>query len=408
MFSPSRWGAIAGYSVLALALVIDGCSDGAHKTAENAAGSAASSSTAAAGAFAGEPSEEGGAQANVGGAPAVDDSSYAGAGNGECRPGQTRCNGQLGFQRCAPDGVWGATQSCGGYSENGTSSYCALFDMGDELPWAACVDPACAWWHQSGLDTGEQHPGVCLGEDQIRPCIAGILRRAEPCGGVCRRVGELDGRVLGYCDAGCDEGARECLGGALYRICENGRWSTAARACADGAECLPLAHSAYPDIKCGGACEPSTSRCSADGSGISMCSEGGEWEAQPPCVLGHCVQAGATAQCQTECKPGEHACAFDGSGDERVCGDTGLWGELTACGAGTTCRVGTAGALGCLACVGSSLAGGNAWGVADSRCDESGLAQCGADNVFEAGSPCAKDQTCTELTRGAGTLGYCE
>src|SRR6478752_4541382 len=35
-----------------------------------------------------------------------DDYSYAGSSdeNGKCRPGQTRCHGDLGFQRCTPDG----------------------------------------------------------------------------------------------------------------------------------------------------------------------------------------------------------------------------------------------------------------------------------------------------------------
>ena len=410
MFSPSRWRAFAGLLAVAMVVAVDGCSDDAGKPAGNTAGSAASSPTAAAAGVGGEASGEGGTDAAVGGAPAVDDSSYAGAGEagaGECRSGQTRCHGQLGFQRCTPDGVWGPAQSCGGYSENGTSSYCAAFDTGDGL-WAACVDPACAWWHESGLDTGDKHPGVCVADDQIRSCIAGILRQPEACAGVCQRIGELDGRVLGYCDAECGEGARECLGGALYRVCENGRWATDARVCDDGAECLPLSHSTQPDIKCGGACEAFTSRCSADGSAVSVCNEAGEWEDKPACALGRCVQSGANAQCQTECRPGEHACAFDGATDERLCNEVGLWGDATACDAGATCRIGTAGSLGCLACVGTAIAGGNAWGVADSRCDESGLAQCGQDNVYEPGSACAKGQTCAELARGAGTLGYCK
>ena len=403
MFSPSRWRALAACSVVAVVVTVDGCSDGARKNAGNAAGAGAMAGDAGA---AGEVGEAGTGAAS-GGAPAVDDSSYAGAGDTECRSGQTRCLGQLGFQRCTPDGVWGATQSCGGYSENGTSSYCAAFDTGGGL-WAACVDPACAWWHESGLDTGDKHPGVCVGDDEIRPCISGILRQAEKCVGRCEAIGKLDGRALGYCNAVCAEGARECLGGALYRVCQDGRWSTEAEACKDGAECLPLAHSDYPDIKCGGACETYTSRCNADGSSISVCSEAGAWEDQPACLLGHCVQSGPNAQCQTECHPGEHACAFDGAAEERVCSDRGLWSEATACDAGARCRLGTAGALGCLACVGTKIVGGNAWGVADSHCDEAGLSQCGADNTYDAGSACAKGQTCSELSRGAGTLGYCK
>ena len=148
--------------------------------------------------------------------PATDDSSYAGGSDqdGKCRSGQTRCHGDLGFQRCTPDGTWGASQTCGGYSENGTSSYCAVVDDGGG-PWAACIDPACWWWLKSGVKLGDGRAGVCVGDDQLRPCQASSLSRPEPCVGLCRRVGEIDGRVLGYCDDGCEEGERECLTGPL-------------------------------------------------------------------------------------------------------------------------------------------------------------------------------------------------
>ena len=351
-------------------------------------------------------------EATTGGAAAgsstQDDSSYAGnnSTDGECRSGQTRCHGQLGFQSCTPDGVWGTTQSCGGYSVNGTSSYCALFDQGDGPPWAACVDPACWWWKQSGLDPAEEVGGVCVGNDQVRVCRGGILGRKAACVGTCKSVGEIDGRELGYCTSSCNEGDRECLGGSLYRECVAGEWSTVARACADGVSCQPLAQSPHPDIKCGGACEAGTSRCSADGSGVEVC-EDEAWAAKPPCMLGRCVQAGAQAQCQTECVPGEHACAFDGASLELSCSEQGLWGEPSDCDAGASCRVGTAGALGCLDCVGSEIAGGNAWGVADSRCSEEGVATCGTDNTFGAAEPCAAGQSCVGLERGAASLAYC-
>src|SRR5258706_9517574 len=100
----------------------------------------------------------------------TDDSSYAGSGDedGKCQPGQTRCHGDLGFQRCTPDGEWGSSQTCGGYSDNGTSSYCAVIDEGGG-PWAACIDPACFWWLKSGVKLGDGRVGVCVGEDQLRP-----------------------------------------------------------------------------------------------------------------------------------------------------------------------------------------------------------------------------------------------
>jgi len=224
---------------------------------------------------------------------------------------------------------------------------------------------------------------------------------------VCLRVGELDGRALGYCADVCQDGARECLGGSLYRECVAGRWVTEAQSCPNSAECLPLAESQYPDIKCGGPCDAGTARCTQDRSAIETCSQQHEWTPQPPCALGRCVRSAAQAQCQTECKPGEHACAFDGAAAELVCDDAGLWGELTACEAGATCRVGTSGALGCLKCVGPAVPGGNAWGVADSHCDDVGVAEC-ADGDYGVGEVCGDGQACIELSRGAATLAYCQ
>ncbi|HXK16557.1 MAG TPA: hypothetical protein VNG33_02040, partial [Polyangiaceae bacterium] len=203
------------------------------------------------------------------------------------------------------------------------------------------------------------------------------------------------------------EGERECLGGALYRECVNGRWSSQAQTCADGEPCQPLASGPHSDIKCGGACEAGTSRCSLDGTSVEHCNDALEWEATAPCALGRCVASAAQAQCQTECKPGERACAFDGAPNERVCNDVGLWNEPTACEVGATCRIGSGGAQGCLTCVGPSVAGGNVWGVADSHCAD-GVAQCADSNDYSAGTPCPEGQSCAEVTRGAATLAYCK
>jgi hypothetical protein len=347
---------------------------------------------------------------SAGASGAPDSTGYGGSGTegDTCLPGLTRCHGQLGFQRCTPEGVWGVTQTCGGYSENGTSSYCALVDSGEE-PWAACVDPACWWWIDSGLAGAEDQAGVCVGTSSLRPChVDGILGRAIPCSGVCRTVGELDGRALGYCDPLCEDGERECLAGPLYRECQGGVWSSSARVCEGGEECQPLSLGIHSDIKCGGACELGSSRCSADGTSVESCTEQGEWEAMAPCLLGRCVRSGAQAQCQTECAPGQRACASDGAASEAVCGETGLWGEPTPCEVGSSCRVGTSGALGCVECVGSELSGGNAWGVADSYCEAAALVACGPDNAYQAAEPCAGGQSCVELSRGAARLAYCQ
>lgn len=344
------------------------------------------------------------------GASGANDSSYAGYGTdgATCLPGLTRCHGELGFQRCEPGGVWGESQTCGGYSENGTSSYCAVVDSGGE-PWAACVDPACWWWLESGWDGANENAGVCVGGDSIRVCHAdGILSRAMPCEGVCRVVEELDGRSLGYCDPECEEGERSCLVGPLYRECVAGVWSTQTRACEGGAECLPLASGNRADIKCGGACETGTSRCAPGGAAVETCDDEREWKPLKDCLLGRCVRAGAQAQCQTECAPGEHACGFDGDDSELLCSEAGLWAAPTPCAEGSVCRTGIRGALGCLSCVGSEVPSGNAWGVADSRCEGDALAACGADNQFGAPVDCPAGQSCQQLERGAAVLAYCE
>ena len=408
MFPTSRLRSAVPWCALAVVAGVAACGENAARKPENAASSRASSGQAGAGSELNSGGAGRAATGGLAGSSAQDDSSYAGnnSADGECRSGQTRCHGQLGFQSCTPDNVWGATQSCGGYSVNGTSSYCALFDQGDGPPWAACVDPACWWWKQSGLDPAEEVGGVCTGNNQVRVCRGGTLGRPTACAGTCQRVGELDGRELGYCSSSCNEGERECLGGSLYRECLAGGWSTEVRVCADGALCQPLALSSQPYIKCGGACEAGTSRCSADGSSVEVC-EDEAWVAKPPCPLGRCVQAAAQAQCQTECVPGEHACAFDGADSELLCNEQGLWGESSDCEAGVSCRIGTAGALGCLACAGSEVAGGNAWGVADSRCADGGVETCGADNTFGPAEPCAAGQSCVGLERGAASLAYC-
>lgn len=410
MFPTSRLLILVSCGACLFASLVSACSENPAAQAVGGAGESTTNGGAAGqegadvGAVAGDSS--GGKNSDPSN---TDDYSYAGSGgeDGKCRPGQTRCHGELGFQRCTPDGMWGASQSCGGYSDNGTSSYCAVVDDGGG-PWAACIDPACWWWLKNGAELGDGRTGVCVGSDQVRPCEASSLSRPQQCAGLCRRVGEIDGRVLGYCDDACVEGERECLTGPLYRECVNGRWSTTPRACDAGEACQPLALGAHADIQCGGDCAPGTSRCGAEGASVERCSDDGTWEAPVECLLGRCVHDGAQAQCQTECKPGEHACDRDGGTSELVCSELGLWSEPLACAEGARCRIGVAGALGCLSCVGPELVGGNAWGVADSRCVADAVAACGEDNQYGAAEGCAPGQACVEVKRGQATLAYCK
>src|SRR5262245_39123451 len=53
--------------------------------------------------------------------------------DGDCTSGDTRCQGDTGYQQCTPDGAWGGPSSCSSYGE---SNHCML--VGPE--YAACVD----------------------------------------------------------------------------------------------------------------------------------------------------------------------------------------------------------------------------------------------------------------------------
>jgi hypothetical protein len=322
-----------------------------------------------------------------------------------CQPGLPRCFGDFGYQVCQQDGTWGSSQTCAGYSMNGTTSFCAEIPMSGGGAWGTCVDPACWYWQGRGALGGAVPVGVCEPDGTIDRCDSGGALSIQPCAGVCTQVAALDGRAVGYCAPACEDGARECLGGPFYRACANGRWGVP-EACAAGA-CNPVATGALPDTRCGGACDRGTSRCSADTGAIESCGDGGAWTVARTCLLGRCVPAGAQAECETECTPGAHECAFDGASSESVCDAKGLRGADVACGAGTSCRVSGDLALGCVACVGPG-GGGNVFGAADSRCDaDGGVASCGADDQWAAGAPCAAPQVCQTVTRGSSSLASC-
>jgi hypothetical protein len=329
-----------------------------------------------------------------------------GSPDGPCSPGVPRCHGDFGYQMCEQDGTWSESHSCAGYSSNGTTSYCAEIPMVGGGAWATCVDPACWYWLGRGALGGSMPVGICEPDGTIQACNAGGTLEPEPCVGVCTRVTTLDGRAVGYCAPECEDGARECLGGPFYRVCAGGRWSSSPATC-DGATCNPVATGARPDVRCGGACDPGTSRCRADGAGVEVCAPGATWTADRACLLGRCRPAGPQAECETECAPGEHQCAFDGAGSERLCGDAGLWMAETACAPDTACRLGGDVALGCVACVGAQPGGGNAFGAADGRCaGDGGVETCGADSQWHA-EACPTGKACAALTRGASTIAAC-
>jgi hypothetical protein len=250
--------------------------------------------------------------------------------------------------------------------------------------------------------------GICTSSTTINACNGGGTLSQTTCDGVCTQVGVLDGRVLGYCRAECEEGARECIGGALYRSCDHGRWSVQASVCQGGTACNPLATGAIPDIRCGGACDPGTSRCADDGSGVEDCNDSGIWEAGQQCLLGACTPKGPQAECQAECSADQFQCSEDGASAQRSCNAQSLWDPATDCAAGSSCRMSGVQSLGCVACVGPKNSQGNAYGVSDSKCEANGVSQCGDDNSWQAPIACAAGQTCVELHQGASTVAYCQ
>jgi hypothetical protein len=212
----------------------------------------------------------------------------------------------------------------------------------------------------------------------------------------------VNGRALGFCTSECRNGARECIAGPLYRECLGARWAPEPKECLGGATCHPTG-GPMPDVQCGGACDPGTSRCAADRAGIEVCSGAGLWEPGQHCIRGACRAGGPQAECEAECTPGQRQCAYDGADTERACDDSYRWQPNAPCPMGTRCRASAGESLGCVACLGR----GNAYGVGDSRCDAGGLARCGEDNAWQAQFPCGDATTCTEVQNGASVAAWC-
>jgi hypothetical protein len=328
------------------------------------------------------------------------------AADGPCMPGLPRCDGDFGYRMCQQDGTWGPPESCAGYSMNGTTSYCAEIPVATGGTWGTCVDPACWYWFAQGALAGPLAVGVCLPDGTLDRCDRGGALAIEPCAGACTQVATLDGRAVGYCAPECADGARECLGGSFYRACANGRWGADTEAC-DPGDCVPVPASP-PGVQCGGACFAGTSRCSDDRRAVESCGTDGAWTLDRTCLVGLCAPAGLQAECETECAPGMHQCAYDGAPTDRLCDATGLWLPETTCATGTNCRLAGGVAQGCVACVGVHAGVGNTFGPADSRCvADGGVQSCDVGNTWTDDAPCASPQVCKTLSDGPSTLAAC-
>jgi hypothetical protein len=212
---------------------------------------------------------------------------------------------------------------------------------------------------------------------------------------------------IGLCRTECEDGAQECLGGPLYRECSGGRWLRKAKRCESGTECQPIGESALPRIECGDTCTPGTSRCAAGSNGIEHCGDDRHFEAAVACAIGVCQSKGVQAYCAPRCLEGAVECAFDGAPSVRNCIEPGDWDVEEACPTGTTCRKSGGKSLGCVECLGGESPDGNAWSVADSRCDGAAVVDCNADNRWKAAVDCPQGETCVALTNGASSLAYC-
>jgi hypothetical protein len=408
----SKWG--CGTALLSLA-VLWGCqSDPAATQFATNAGSGHGGSAVTNDAslpFAGASGEAGsGGESTTDAMAGAEDSGsiYADLDAGACIPGVPRCHGDFGYQMCEQDGTWGPPHNCSGYSSDGTSSYCVttVASPGSD-PWAACVDPACWYWISRGFIPGPTQVGICTSSTTIRQCNGGGTLSTETCVGVCTQVAVLDGRALGYCSDQCIEGARECLGGAAYRECQGGRWLAEIEICESGETCNPVGGGEIPEVRCGGDCDPGTSRCSADGASIESCSEQKTWEPGQACLVGTCRPAGPQAQCQTECMSDQLDCSYDGASTQRTCDELRQWSEPGLCPEATSCRISASQSLGCVECLGPATAG-NEYGVSDSRCEAGAVVRCGEENAWLLPEPCEVTETCVELSSGVSRVAYCQ
>ncbi|HMA92445.1 MAG TPA: hypothetical protein VKP30_07150 [Polyangiaceae bacterium] len=300
----------------------------------------------------------------------------------DCIPGDQSCSSDgRGIETCNDYGEW-ETTPCN--RAGGVEDRCVLLS---ETKQAVCGDRECA-----ELTTAHdyQNRGRCALEK---------IRRCGPDGRLGTPVDCEEGKCtvdfangMGVCDdnSRCDEedGKRECVTDTMdsYRTCVEGHWQYTL--CPPGEPCTELGSGL---AACGGDCIEGQRRCF--GLGYQDCGKDGNWGPEQVCKLGECNPK--TNACEAVCAPGELRCSGDvlgasdgssyGSRSYQICTASGSWGTATACAANALCRVSGLGEpLGCVECVGSEVAGGNAEGARDSRCNEvaTGRQDCQEDNTW--------------------------
>jgi hypothetical protein len=371
----------------------------------------------------------------------------------QCTPGSEICANDpsagvhQGWRQCAPDGTWGAIQSCNP-NPGDLARVCANkpYQEAGTVNQVVCAQPVCAdvWNNLAAVSSIQGEPllqGVCDGH-RIRPCDddGNVAPAAQDCPtGICQIDGtvQADGLRRGACrdvlDPNlCQDGEEICVMDGVnptpyYRTCESGVFSSALGRCPGDDSCFTaIASDGMRSKFCGGECAPGWTRCG--GSGIQTCNASGTWGDSVACSVGYCQMVGSNeAKCVLDCLPDQLGCSGDsvrasdgihtGTDTSMRCGADGRWpsfGEagVTTCNVagGQACRVSSRGeGLGCVQCIGPEVLGGNAQGVIDTRCDPSSTAnvqECVAGNTWGPSSTCGSGTTCRGAQQVCGNCFY--
>lgn len=286
-----------------------------------------------------------------------------------CDPGEAFC-------------VDGAT--VGQCDETGTALTTEACDEGLRCVRGACRDGAC--------DPGS---AVCEGGVLLVCNAEGTAERAIDCA----EDAACDGGALGCgCIDGacaplvCEPGAAECVATGRRECAADGsRWGAVER-CADdqvcfGGECLDLA------------CAPGDSRCAG---GVALtCRRDGSGYIEENCAESdrYCEDRTGAAECRPRvCDPGSSTCTEDATGIV-ACDDRGAEEVVTSCGGGQFCEAGVCVARVCddgdRTCVRGAVYACDAIGSGyafESRCSAGQICRDGA--CVEDGGMCATSDDC--------------
>jgi hypothetical protein len=341
---------------------------------------------------------------------------YAASCQGECTPGDTRCNSNGdGVQVCGSNSTWGTITPCTA-TATGALQVCIQSLTGTGP--AVCGDAVC------GTDVG-----ACEA-DGFHPCVNGkVSATGMACTkGACVATGSpANGLTPGQCTTQCKDGDQRCPDPIHVQTCMNGLWgSLTACSGANTCELYDDATSGRPRAVCG-ICVPGSHRCTnssgtptTPGTHIEVCSADGlMWGTQTACAVGQCRPNGNDFACVADCIPGAQFCVGGAPASPSnpqhpgqiavvICTAGGTIPAAPTCPAGagccpsgTSCRQGP-GMFGspvvsgntpaaCVECVGPMITGGNENGLVDTKCVAGGtgsLQVCQNNNTWGASMSC--------------------